>query len=95
LDQAAADALPADSYIPGIIKSPFVGDRGEISAAWKWEDGVWTIEFSRALTTGSETDVQFEDLAGTYYFGLAVFENAQVRHAFQNGSTPFVFAPKQ
>jgi hypothetical protein len=95
LDQAAADALPADSYIPGIIKSPIVGDRGDISAAWKWADGVWTIEFSRALTTRSETDVQFEDLAGTYYFGLAVFENAQVRHAFQNGSTPFVFAPKQ
>ncbi|RPI91311.1 MAG: ethylbenzene dehydrogenase [Chloroflexi bacterium] len=95
LDQAALDALPAGSYIPGIVKSPFAGDRGEISAAWEWADGVWTIEFSRALTTGSETDVQFEDLTGTYYFGLAVFENAQVRHAFQNGSTPFVFMPKQ
>lgn len=94
LDQAAIDALPAGSYLPGIIKSPIVGDRGNISAAWKYADGVWTIEFSRALETGSETDVQFSDLAGTYYFGLAVFENAQVRHAFQTGSTPFVFMPK-
>lgn len=95
LDQAALDELPAGSYIPGIVKSAFTGDRGDISAGWQWQDGVWTIEFSRALTTGSETDVQFEDLNGTYYFGLAVFDNAQVRHAFQNGVTPFVFAPKQ
>jgi len=94
LDQAGSDAIPAGSYIPGIVKSPLVGDRGDISAAWKWADGVWTIEFSRKLTTGSETDVQFSDLAATYYFGLAVFENAQVRHAFQTGSTPFVFMPK-
>src|SRR5215207_141469 len=83
LDQAALDAMPVGSYLPGIIKSPIVGDRGEISAAWNWDNGVWTIEFSRKLTTGSETDVQFSDLSTTYFFGLAVFENAQVRHAFQ------------
>lgn len=94
LDQAALDAMPVGSYIPGIIKSPIVGDRGDISAAWNWENGVWTIEFSRKLTTGSETDVQFSDLTSLYYFGLAIFENAQVRHAFQSGSTPFVFMPK-
>jgi hypothetical protein len=93
LDQATLDALPVGSYLPGIVKSPIVGDRGDISAAWNWNNGVWTIEFSRSLTTESETDVQFSDLAGTYYFGLAVFENAQVRHAFQNSATPFVFMP--
>lgn len=94
LDQAALDAMPVGSYLPGIIKSPIVGDRGDISAAWNWADGMWTIEFSRKLTTGGETDVQFSDLAATYYFGIALFENAQVRHAFQTGSTPFVFMPK-
>jgi hypothetical protein len=94
LDQAALDAMPVGSYLPGIIKSPIVGDRGQISAAWKWADGVWTIEFSRKLDTGSETDVQFSDLTGMYYFGLAIFENAQVRHAYETGSTPFVFMPK-
>jgi hypothetical protein len=95
LDQAALDALPVGSYIPSIIKSPIVGDRGDISAAWHWADGVWTIEFRRALTTGSETDVQFDDLTTTYYFGLAVFDNAQVRHAFQTGPTPFIFLPNR
>lgn len=94
LDQAALDAMPVGSIIPGIIKSPFVGgDRGDISAAWMWDNGMWTIEFSRKLTTGSETDVQFSDLTATYFFGVAVFENAQVRHAFETGATPFVFKP--
>jgi hypothetical protein len=95
LDQSVLDALPAGSYIPSIVKSPFVGDRGDISAAWHWADGIWTIEFSRALTTGSDTDVQFSDLTATYYFGLAVFDNAQVRHAFQTGPTPFIFLANQ
>lgn len=93
LDQAALDALPVGSYIPGIIKSEFVGDRGNISAGWKWADGAWTIEFSRALETGSETDVQFNDLTAQYFFGLAIFENAQVRHAFQSGVSSMVFKP--
>lgn len=88
------DAMPAGTIIPGILKSEIVGDRGDISAGWKWADGKWTLEFGRKLETGSETDVQFNDLAGQYFFGLAVFENAQVRHAYQYGSTPFVFMPK-
>lgn len=93
LDKAALDAMPVGSYLPGIIKSPIVGDRGDISAQWQWKDGVWTIEFGRKLDTGSETDVQFSDLAAQYYFGLAIFENAQVRHAFQNGASFLVFKP--
>lgn len=28
-----------------------------------------------------------------YYLGVAAFDNAQVRHAFQAGATPFVFQP--
>jgi len=94
IDKAALDAMPAGSIIPGIVKSQMVGDRGDISASWKWADGVWTIEFSRALETGSETDVQFNDLTAQYFFGLAVFENAQVRHAYEFGASSLVFMPK-
>jgi hypothetical protein len=36
---------------------------------------------SRKLTTGSKTDVQFDKLDGTYEFGFAAFDNAQVRHS--------------
>ena len=81
--------------VPGVVIAPFEGDRGDISAGWTYENGTWTLEFSRNLTTGSEFDVQFDDLSKTFYFGLATFDNAQVRHAFQTGSTPFVFIPNQ
>ncbi len=84
---------PGD-YIPAIVKSTIVGDRGDITAGWKWENGVWTIEFGRKLVTGSEFDVQFDDLGGAYYFGVAVFENAQVRHAFESGASVLVFEPR-
>jgi hypothetical protein len=83
----------AGDRLPGIIVSPIVGDRGDISAGWVWADGQWTLEFGRSLVTGSEFDVQFDDLAATYSFGVAAFDNAQVRHAFETGATAFVFQP--
>ncbi len=92
--KAELDAMPAGTIIPGIVKSPIVGDRGQISAGWNWSDGMWTLEFSRTLETGSETDVQFKDLAAQYFFGLAIFENAQVRHAYQYGVSSMVFKPQ-
>jgi hypothetical protein len=42
--------------------------------------------------TGSKTDVQFDNLDGTYEFGFAAFDNAQVRHAFQVGALKLKFA---
>lgn len=94
LTQEDLDALPVGSIIPGIVKSEITGDRGQIPAGWKWADGVWTLEFGRALETGSEYDVQFNDLTASYYFGVAVFENAQVRHATQTGASFLVFKPQ-
>lgn len=95
-----AEKLPFDDslfvsgdMVPGIIKSPITGDRGDIAAGWHWADGVWTIEFGRKLVTGSEFDVQFSDLGAEYYFGIAVFDNAQVRHAFQEDVSFLVFQP--
>ena len=72
---------PGDE-VPSIIIAPFTGDRGDISAQGVWKDGEWTLEFSRALTTQGEHDIQFNDLTKAYTFGVAVFDNAQVRHAF-------------
>jgi Ethylbenzene dehydrogenase len=50
-----------------------------------WKDGVRTIVFTRKLVTGSEYDVQFNDPKKEYAFGVAVFDNAQVRHAYVPG----------
>ncbi|MDF1595307.1 MAG: ethylbenzene dehydrogenase-related protein [Acidimicrobiia bacterium] len=83
----------AGDRVPGIYKAEFTGDRSDISAEWTYADGTWTVEIARAMTTGSEFDVQFSDMGATYYFGVATFDNAQVRHSFQVGVTPFVFAP--
>jgi hypothetical protein len=41
--------------------------------------------FWRKLVTNSEYDVQFSDLKKEYAFGVAVFDNAQVRHAYSPG----------
>lgn len=94
----ASEAVPFDpslfeagDRLPSIVISEFEGDRGDIAAGWKWEDGIWTLEFGRALVTDSEFDVQFDDLDATYYFGIATFDNAQVRHGYQEGVTEFTF----
>lgn len=71
---------PGDE-VASIIVAPFTGDRGDISTGAKWANGKWTIEMARKLVTGSKTDVNFADLAKTYGFGMAFFDNAQVRHA--------------
>lgn len=83
----------AGDMIGGVTKAPFTGDRGDISAGWHYEDGMWTVELGRALETGSEYDVQYDDLSKPYYFGVAVFDNAQVRHAYQYKSEQLVFEP--
>jgi len=81
---------PGDE-VPGILVAPFTGDRGDIAAEATWENGVWTLEIGRRLKTGSPTDVQFEDLAKRYAFGVAVFDNAQVRHAYHGGVLSLTF----
>ncbi len=70
---------------PLTIVSPFAGDRGDIAAKHAWKDGVWTLVMARKLVTNSEFDVQFRDTKKEYAFGVAIFDNAQVRHAYSTG----------
>lgn len=81
----------AGEMVPSIVISEFTGDRGDLSAGWAYADGVWTLEIGRKLVTGSEFDVQFSDLMLPYYFGVAVFDNAQVRHAFDKRPATLIF----
>jgi Ethylbenzene dehydrogenase len=82
---------PGDE-LASIIVAPFRGDRGEIATNISWKGGKWTAVMSRKLVTGSKFDVQFDDLDATYAFGLAAFDNAQVRHAIQMGALQLKFA---
>ena len=95
----AEDKAPFDDskFKPGdevasILVAPFTGDRGDIAANIAWNNGKWSIVMARKLITGSKYDVQFDNLDGTYEFGLAAFDNAQVRHAFQVGAIQLKFA---
>jgi hypothetical protein len=71
---------------------PTKGDRADINIAARYANGVWTSEVSRKLITGSKLDVQFDDLAKTYFFGVAAFDNAQVRHAVHYDTLMLKFA---
>jgi len=81
----------AGDEVPGIVVAPFTGDRGQISSRSTWKDGTWTLVFWRKLATNSDVDVQFTDLKKSYAFGVAVFDNAQVRHAYVPGVLKLTF----
>ncbi len=81
---------PGDE-VSSIVIAPFTGDRGDIALGIKWKDGKWTAEFSRKLATGSKTDIQFSDLSKIYGFGIGLFDNAQVRHAYTQAPFHLVF----
>ena len=81
----------AGDEVPAIVVAPFTGDRGQISIKASWKDGTWTLVFWRKLATGSDVDVQFTDLKKQYAFGVAVFDNAQVRHAYVPGVLELAF----
>lgn len=82
----------AGDEIPGMIVAPYQGDRGDIAAKGVYAGGQWTLEIGRKLTTGSEYDVQFSDLSKSYHFGLATFDNAQVRHGASSGAFDLQFS---
>lgn len=86
-----SEKYKAGDEVPGIIIAPFAGDRADISSGARWENGVWTLEIGRKLVTGSKFDVQFDDTKKQYAFGVAVFDNAAVRHAFSPSVLRFRF----
>ncbi|CAA7619617.1 Ethylbenzene dehydrogenase [Magnetospirillum sp. LM-5] len=92
-DKVAFDnsKFAAGDEIASIMVAPFTGDRGDIATGAKWANGKWTVEIARKLVTGSKTDVQFDDMAKAYGFGLGFFDNAQVRHAFIQEPLHLVF----
>ncbi len=92
--QTFVDVFQTGDEIAGIITAAITGDRGDISGKGVYANGRWYLEVGRKLTTASDKDVQFSDLAEVYHFGVAVFDNAQVHHAYQSGGAArLVFAP--
>ena len=92
-DQVAFDdsKFKAGDEVASYIVYKLQGDRGDVQVAYKWDNGKWTYEVARKLTTGSKFDVQF-DPGKTQYFGFAAFDNAQVRHAMGSDVMKLEFA---
>ena len=87
---AFVDNFKPGDEIASHISNPLTGDRADIQAVNKWENGVVTTVLRRKLQTGSKFDVQF-DPAKRYPFGFAVFDNAAVRHATPDDPLFMVF----
>lgn len=70
--------------IPSIYTERVTGNRGDISATGFYNGSGWTFEVKRKLNTGDtdNVDVNFADLSDQY-FGIGVFENAQIAHAIK------------
>jgi hypothetical protein len=77
----AADALiPVGTVMPGVlIAGNYEGDRADVRGGARWKDGVWTLEASRELRTGSPYDIEIVP-GGTLYLWVAVFDHNQTRH---------------
>lgn len=70
--------------IPSIFTERATGNRGDITAIGKYNGSGWVLEIKRKLNTGDteNVDVNFADLSDQY-FGIGVFENAQIAHAIK------------
>lgn len=77
----AGAAIPSGTTIPGILTSPFQGDRADVRCQSAYRDGRWNLYLRRKLQTGSQFDTQFVP-AGRYAFGCAAFDRTSNRHAY-------------
>ncbi len=69
--------------IPGLTINAYTGSRGDISCKATYTGSGWILEFKRALNTGDAVyDVDFSSLADQY-FGIGIFENAQIAHSIK------------
>jgi len=61
-----------NAVIPNLVLQVPSGDQADIRSAMTWEKGYWSVEFKRNLVTGSDYDVQFDDLSKDYHFGVTL-----------------------
>ncbi|MCH9030171.1 MAG: T9SS type A sorting domain-containing protein, partial [Bacteroidetes bacterium] len=75
-DQGAA--FSNGDEIPGYVLRNADGDRGNVMAAGKWDNGAWTVEFKRV---NSGTDYDFAVLSGgSVDFTYEIFDNTGSGH---------------
>lgn len=58
--------------IPHLILQEPTGSQADVRVAATWYNGRWTVELKRNLVTGSDYDVQFDDLSKDYSFAVTL-----------------------
>lgn len=95
--QAELDGLPVGTMLPNMITKGPSGERADIDAhgIYNPANNTWTLEMRRRLVTeGGTNDVQFDDLTREYFFGAAIFDNAQIEHSWTPAVFKLVFEPQ-
>jgi len=93
LTDAELTALPVGAAIANMVTSGPTLGRADIDAKGLWNVGTWVLEIRRKLVTTDQTDVQFDDLARKYAFGVALFDNAQIEHRYSSVVAKLSFKP--
>ncbi|MEP7381231.1 MAG: ethylbenzene dehydrogenase-related protein [Gemmatimonadota bacterium] len=93
LTTAERDALPIGAMIASMWTAPLSGTRADIDGRGYYSPTLkmWNYEIKRKRVTGDANDVQFDDLARAYKFGIAVFDNAQIEHSWSPNVLRLVF----
>jgi len=72
-------AFSNGNVIPGYVLRNGEGDRADVKAAGKWDNGVWTVEFKRK-NSGSDNDFWVTS-GGSVDFSHEIFDNEGGSHA--------------
>ena len=81
-------AFTNGNVIPGYVLRKAEGDRGDVVAAGKWNNGVWTVEFRRK-NSGSANDFSVPS-GGSVDFVHEIFDNTGGGHP-NDGFDPTVY----
>ena len=83
-DYVRAGGNVGPKAISGVtLNDSYTGSMGDIPCKAVWANGIWTLEFKRALkTSDAVNDIDFTSFQDQY-FGFAVFENAQIAHSIK------------
>ncbi len=86
---AHADGLGRIAYANAETIPP--GGSAALEAAGGWEEGTWTLEWSRPLLNSNPFDLQFSDLDASYVFMVKVFQRIEGRPDPVSGRYALVF----
>lgn len=89
--QPAPAAHRGDRVSKYVVGKPS-GSAADVHAKGIWQDGRWTVEFARKLSTGHADDTAF-DISKTYRMGVAVFDREEHIHHSPSELIQLIFVP--